>query len=95
MWARDASRWQPYSWGAIGMVLAAVLWAVGGCGPGQDPPVSLGFDPPSPTVAVGGSIYIRLTYEQKDAALYEFSWTAAMAIYWLIDSQRRSAGESA
>jgi ABC-type amino acid transport substrate-binding protein len=75
MLVRDASRWQPCLWVAIGTVLVAVSLVVFGCGRGQEPPVLLGFDPPSPAVAVGGSIYIRLTYEQKDARLYEFSWT--------------------
>jgi ABC-type amino acid transport substrate-binding protein len=56
-------------------VLGLVMMAVVGCQQAPEAPVLLGFEPQKPTVHAGDSMYLRVTYDQKQARLYDFIWT--------------------
>jgi ABC-type amino acid transport substrate-binding protein len=58
-----------------GVMLLVLSLAALGCQGEPGPPELLGFDPPSPAAHAGASIYVRLTYDAKDARLGNFSWT--------------------
>ena len=75
MWSRQTYRWHAWQFGVIGATLVALSLAVLGCQRASEPPELLGLDPPSPSVHVNESIYVRLTYDAKDARLGNFSWT--------------------
>jgi hypothetical protein len=57
------------------VVLVVLSLAILGCQREAGPPELLGFDPPSPSVQAGESMYVRLTYDAKDTILGNFSWT--------------------
>ena len=75
MWARDTFRAQLWSWCVFGLMLLIVLLAASACKREAEPPVLLGFEPPTPTVHAGASMYLRVVYAQKQAKVYDFLWT--------------------
>jgi ABC-type amino acid transport substrate-binding protein len=74
MWFRQMYRWRTYQVIARGVMLVALLLGVMGCQP-EPIPKLLDFDPPSPAVHAGESMYLRLTYDAQDARLGNFTWT--------------------
>lgn len=74
MQSHQTSRWHAYPCIAIGALLVALSLATLGCQRESGPPELIGFAPASPSVHVNEAIYVRLTYDAKDARLGDFSW---------------------